>query len=154
MILTAAVGSMRIVRCTRVVRALAVAMLIAVLSGCASEASDPPSVAERVVSGVPDDWTGPAPDLVGGDPAVGWLGDDAFGVVTTGSSSCAPIATSFEVIASAEIRIEFVASEQDPCTADMGATTHVFRLPTDVEDRPVVVNLSFGSGQSESLLLP
>lgn len=149
-------GSMPFVDRTRVVPALTVAALIAVVNGCASQGGEPESVAERVIVGVPENWNGPAPDLIEGNPAVGWLGEDEdeFGVMTFGSSTCLPIASAFDVIGPADVRIEFVESEQDPCTADWGAITHVFRLPDDVDRRPVLVTLSFDSGQQEFLSLP
>lgn len=145
---------MRVMKGHRIVSAFSCFMLIAVVSGCAAESAGPASVAESVVRGVPETWTGPELDLLNGTPAVGWLSDDEFGVVTIGSSACPPVATSLEVVGAADLRVDFVGSPNDTCSADMGATTHVFRLPGDIDQRPVTVTLSFTPEDRYPLFLP
>lgn len=110
------------------------------------------SRAERVVRGVPERWTGTGPDLLDGKPVVGWVSDTEFGVVTTGSSSCPAVARELEVLGADEVQIEFGQSPNDPCTADMAATTHVFELPPAVDGRPVTVIVRFDGFESEFAL--
>lgn len=137
----------------RAVRVLISAVLVVSASGCASQSDESASVAERVVPGLPETWDGPAPDLISGNPTVGWLTNDEFGVVTVSSSSCPPVAVSFDVAGRADVRIAFEESSQDPCTADMGATTHIFQMPGEVDRRPVVITIFVDSVQMDSLLL-
>lgn len=114
------------------------------MAGC-SVSGGPDSIADRVERGIPQGWSGGPPDLVDGAPAVGWLDDGRFGVITVGSSSCPAIASSIEASGSAEIRIVFVSSPFETCTADMASTTHVFGLPAGIDERPIAVTLAFGT---------
>ncbi|GLJ81215.1 hypothetical protein GCM10017586_28980 [Microbacterium imperiale] len=141
-------------RWNRTVSALLSMMVIVAVSGCAPESAGPQSLAERVVRGVPETWTGPPLDPLDGSPEVGWLSDAEFGVVTRGSSSCPPVAISLERTEEGDVRIEFADSPHDTCTADDGPTTHVLRLPDGVDERPVAVTLTFASGGTYSLSLP
>lgn len=110
------------------------------------------SRADRVVKGVPAGWDGPDPDLLDAHPVVGWVSDTEFGVITAGSSSCPVVAGELEVLSTDEMRIEFGPSPHDPCTADMAATTHVFELPTEVEERPVIVRVEYVEYETEYVL--
>ncbi|GAA1794526.1 hypothetical protein GCM10009748_32140 [Agromyces lapidis] len=135
---------------------LAIAGLF-VLAGCAprSPGGGPfgdGSQAERVVRGMPEGWTGPDPDLLDGEPVVGWVSDTEFGVVTMGSSSCPAVARELEVLGAREVQIEFGQSPNDPCTADMAATTHVFELPPTVDGRPVTVIVKLDGFEPEFAL--
>lgn len=129
-------------------------MVIVAVSGCAPESEGPRSLAERVVRGVPETWAGPPLDPLDGSPEVGWLSDDEFDVVTRGSSSCPPVAISLEVTGEGDVRISFAHSPHDTCTADDGPTTHVFRIPDGIDERPVTVTLTFPSGGTYPLSLP
>jgi len=73
------------------------AALVGILGGCVVEPDQPQSQAERVITGLPEGWTGPAPDLLEVVPVVGWVNADEFGIVTIGSSSCPPVASAFKV---------------------------------------------------------
>ena len=110
------------------------------------------SQADRVVKGIPDGWNGPDPDLLNGDPVVGWVNDTEFGVITQGSSSCPHVASELKVLHADEVRVEFGPSPHNPCTADMAATTHVFELPSSVSERPVTVIVAFTEYEAEYVL--
>lgn len=130
------------------------ALGLVALSGCASDPGEggDGSQADRVVRGIPDGWSGPQPDPLGGVPVVGWVDDDEFGVITMGSGSCPAVAQEPEVVSDAEIRIDFGPSPYDPCTADMAATTHVFVLPDQVTGRPVTVTVTYLDFDEEYVL--
>ncbi|GAA1527512.1 hypothetical protein BJ978_001437 [Agromyces terreus] len=102
--------------------------------------------------GLPDNWAGPNPDLLTGDPIVGWVGESEFGLITFGSSSCPVVAGELHVIDSDDVSIPLSASPNDPCTADMAATTHVFDLPSEVTGRPVTVRLTNEEDDAERVL--
>ncbi|MET4158154.1 hypothetical protein [Agromyces sp. PvR057] len=105
------------------------------------------------MTGLVDGWDGPALDLMNDSPAIGWLSDDEFGVVTIGSSSCPVVAERVQVLASDELQIDFGPSPHDPCTADAAATTHVFELPSTVDGRPVTVRIQYEDGTKHLLEL-
>lgn len=126
------------------------ALGVILLAGCAGHGDG--SRADRVVSGIPEDWTGATPDPLALEPEVGWVGDDEFGVITWGSSSCPAVAGELQVDSASELRIEFGPSPHDPCTADLAATTHIFRLPAAVTDRPITVIVGFEDWDEEYLL--
>ncbi|MFK0402959.1 hypothetical protein ACIQTT_11560 [Microbacterium sp. NPDC090225] len=107
------------------------------LTGCGTTQS----AANEVVQGLPDGWSGPQPDLIATEPVAGWVdGDDSFGIVTFGSSSCPLVATSVSAEDARTVTVEFRYSSNNPCTADMAMTTHVFTLPADITQRPVTVD--------------
>lgn len=110
------------------------------------------SGADRVMKGVPADWDGPDPDLLNGQPIVGWVSDTEFGIVTVGSSSCPAVAGELEVVGADALQIEFEPSSRDPCTADMAATTHVFELRPEVTGRPLTVTVRDAGNAAEYVL--
>lgn len=112
---------------------LASALAVLALTGCAG--GGPGS--DRTEQGIPDDWTGPAPDPLTGEPAAGWIDDDEFAVITMGSGSCPPVPSEPEAVGDDGLRIEFGPSPNEVCTADMSPTTHVFRLPDELTGRPI-----------------
>lgn len=71
---------------------------------------------------------GPPPDVevtLSGAPAAYAPGDGSIEIVTWGSSSCPPTATSFTV-RDGSASVAFTLSTGSPCTADIAATTHIF----------------------------
>ena len=108
--------------------------------------------ADQVVKGAPDGWEGRDPDLLNGDPVVGWVSDTEFGVITMGSGSCPAVASELEILDVDEVRVEFGPSPHNPCTADMAATTHVFELPASVSERPVTVIVQFTEYETKYVL--
>jgi len=135
----------------RILVAAAALLGVLALSGCGF---GPPTVADRVVQGLPDGWDGPQPDVLSSESAVGWVdGDDSFGVVLFSSGSCPPVADSVEADDTASVTVAFRASPNDPCTADSVMMTHVFDLPPEVVDRPVTVTIAFPEGSTD-LALP
>ncbi|MCK2023574.1 hypothetical protein KZC52_11610 [Microbacterium sp. kSW2-24] len=106
------------------------------LTGCGMNQS----AADEVVPGLPDDWSGPQPHLIAAEPVAGWVdGEESFGIVTFGSSSCPLVAASVSADDPGTVTVDFRYSSNNPCTADMAMTTHVFTLPENVTQRPVAV---------------
>lgn len=111
---------------------------------------------QRVEPGIPAGWEGPTPDLSDAVPvpAAGWVGDD-IGIVTWGSGSCPPIAGPLDVVATDSATVAFTDSPQNPCTADLSATTHVFRVPEGLTARPIRITVSFEGGvETTEMTLP
>ncbi len=121
-----------------------------VFAGCSTPGQD---AAVEVVQGLPDDWDGPQPDLLTAEPVAGWVGDSSFGIVTFGSGSCPLVAESIEASDARTVKVDFRASTNDPCTADLAMVTHVFMLPDSVTERPVNV-VSVLAGESSRFELP
>ena len=115
------------------------AMAVLAITGCAGGGS----AAQDTIQGIPDDWDGPVPDPLTGEPAAGWIDDDEFAVITMGSGSCPPVPSEPEVTSPGEVRIEFGPSPNEVCTADMSPTTHVFTLPEELIDRPITVTVTY-----------
>ncbi|MDR6906079.1 hypothetical protein J2X63_001765 [Agromyces sp. 3263] len=139
-----------------VVAAVAIAG-IAVIAISSAASSGPEfhadgSKAERVVKGLPKGWEGTGPDLLSGSPTAGWVNEDEFGIVTIGSSSCPPVAGDLQVMAPDQVTISFSPSPHDACTADMAATTHVFKLPPSADGRPLIVTVQNESQGTEYVL--
>ena len=120
------------------------AMTLLAVAGCAGGGSGSDgSAAQDTEQGIPDDWDGPVPDPLTGQPAAGWIDDDEFAVITMGSGSCPPVPSEPEVTSPGEMRIEFGPSPNEVCTADMSPTTHVFALPAELIDRPITVTITY-----------
>lgn len=142
---------------------LAVALM---LTGCAG----PPSVADRsyrgtlptppvspgATQGAPSVPPGavPAPRLKLGTPEAGWLEKPRrFGITLWGSSSCAAVPTRIEVTAPDRVRIRFEAPAQNPCTADLAATTHEFSVPAGADTLPLTITLVYAEGEGTTTLV-
>lgn len=121
---------------------IAIAGLL-VLADCGATGQ---SAADEVVQGLPENWEGPQPDLIAAEPVAGWVGDSSFGIVTFGSGSCPLVAESVKDSGAGTVIVDFRASANDPCTADLSMVTHVFSLPGSVTERPVSI-ISFVDGE-------
>lgn len=122
------------------------ALAALVLVGCAGSSG----AADSVYAGVPE-----GASLGNGDgPAAAWLGDgERFAVVTMGSSSCPSVATELAVEAADHLTLAFAPSSRETCTADLSPTTHEFRLPNGITERPVTITVSYESWDGTSTLL-
>jgi len=94
------------------------------LASCSS--LDTPDVADERAGGVPGGWDS---SFGGEELTVIAAEDGSVQVITWGSSSCAPTATSIE-IDSTELVVTFEGPTSDPCSADMAPTTHTFSADT------------------------
>ncbi|WP_309081022.1 hypothetical protein [Zhihengliuella sp.] len=103
-------------------QALAAAAAALLLAGCAG-----PGVAESRAGGTPDGVELPVGDEA--LPVVVDVGDGTVQVVTWGSSSCLPVATSFENDGD-RLTVVFEEESDGPCTADFTGTTHTFSADT------------------------
>lgn len=82
-----------------------------------------------------------------------WLEEGVrFAVVTSGSSSCPPVATSMQRAGADEVVLELSPSPHEECTADMAPTTHEFLLPRGVDQRPVYLRIVHTDSDAESVL--
>lgn len=122
----------------RVGKAIPALLVLAIATACANP-GETSTVADEVVADIAEGWQGPPPNLVDPTTSAGWLSDGRFGIVTIGSSSCPPIAESLRVLDSQTVRISFTHSQNDPCTADMSATTHLFVVPDEITNRPLYI---------------
>ncbi|MCR2816405.1 hypothetical protein [Microbacterium jiangjiandongii] len=98
-------------------------LLMASLTACATDSSDP---------------TPPASGGVGGATEVDvdavWLdGGRMVGLVTQGSSSCVPIADGATLSADGALEVTLVESASEVCTADMAPRVTVVSLPAGVD---------------------
>lgn len=119
-----------------------------VLGGCGGDGG---SIAEAVWPGAPE--LPPGKELPKTRLAAVWLEDGAtFAVVTLGSSSCPPVATSMDRKGDDEIRLRFEPSPSEDCTADIAPTTHEFRVPRGVDQRPVQLRIVDVESGSEKML--
>ena len=120
-----------------------VGLIVLAVAGCAAPfaPSSTPGVAETVRPGAPD---GMDIDLLGGTAAGTWLDDgERFAIITMGSGSCPPVATAITVESVDHLALTFSPSPNDPCTADMSATTHEFALPDGITGRPVTITVTY-----------
>ena len=129
-----------VTRRTTQLLALALVALSLALTGCAA----PVSVANDTSSGGPPGFDGSG-GLLNGEPSAIWIsGRREFAIVTFGSSSCPPVPTAISAPDASHIAITFVKSPNTPCTADIGATTHKFDLPDEVDaDGSVTVDVTY-----------
>ena len=110
-------------------RLFAAGVLLVALTGC----SAPTSIAYATYDRAPAGFES-AGGLLNGQPGVAWLmGKQSFAVVTFGSSSCPPIPVELSATPPSGLSLRFVPSPNQPCSADMGATTHQFHLPDDMD---------------------
>lgn len=66
---------------------------------------------------------------------------ESFAIVTTGSSSCAPVSTGIRAEGSDRVVVSFAPSTSDPCSADMARTTHRFDLPDGITASTITVEI-------------
>jgi len=116
------------------------AAAIVCLTGCATAAS----IAVETFAGTPDGLSDSI-SLLNAEPVAVWGADRAhFSVVTVGSGSCPPVPTSITSPNTATIALVFVQSPNDPCSADLGPTTHEFATPAGIDSAsPVTVTVQF-----------
>ncbi len=106
------------------------------LTGCAA-----PGVADTVERGAPDNVD---IDPLSGKPAAAWIErGERFAIVTLGSSSCPPVATSISADGDDRIAVTFGPSPNDPCTADIAPTTHTFEVPEGVDPSGITIEVSY-----------
>jgi hypothetical protein len=118
--------------------ALALPLAAMLLTGCAVT-----SVAVETTQGLPERHIA-GDNLFNGVPLAMWVGG-GLAVVTFGSSSCPPVPTSIAAPDAEHVVIEFAASPDTPCSADLAPTTHQFDLPSGVSATPgVTAELRFG----------
>lgn len=92
------------------------------------------SIAIETVKGLPDGITLPDDALTKGEPLAYWGdGRATLLVVTWGSSSCPPPATSLVARSETELALIFGALPPRACTADFAPTTHVLTTPEGVK---------------------
>ena len=121
-------------------RLFAAGMLLLALTGC----SAPTTIAYATYPRAPAGFESTG-GMLNGQPGVAWLmGKQSFAVVTFGSSSCPPIPVELTATPPSSIALRFVPSQNQPCTADMGATTHQFHLPEGIDpDAPIDVHVEY-----------
>lgn len=111
----------------------AVAIVAAVLSGCAGLSGAPVSVALSEQQGFPADAPigEPFDDPNWAGQPVGWLAEDraTITIVSYGSSGCPYIATAISVVDDAELSIELRQGAAYACTDDLAPRTHVLEVP-------------------------
>ncbi|MBD7958389.1 hypothetical protein H9651_12125 [Microbacterium sp. Sa4CUA7] len=86
-------------------------------------------------------------------PSAGWVDDDAFVVLTWGSSSCAPIVESVEATAADAVTVTFAEPAADRmCTMDLAPRATLVYLDggVDVDDAPVTLTLTGGGSEFET----
>ncbi len=110
------------------------------------------SIALEVIRGTPADIVLDDSDLDRGTPLAFW-GDDraTIRVVTWGSSSCPPIARSFQPEAPGIVVLDFAPNPAEFCTAEFAPTTHVLETPggVDTDDLALAVLISAADGTAE-----
>ncbi len=122
-------------------RAVALALVsLFLLAGCGPVIS----VASNTYPDVPNGYAEEV-NLFSAEPIAVWdHGKTLLSVVTVGSGSCPPVPTSITSSDSSTIAITFVQSPNSPCSADLGPTTHEFKIPDGVDvDAQVTVNVLF-----------
>jgi len=77
---------------------------------------------------------------------------ESFAIVTYGSSSCPPVATSLSGEGNDRIAVNFAPSKNEQCTADMAPTTHEFKLPDGVDRTPVTITVSYEESSKTDIL--
>jgi hypothetical protein len=123
------------------------------LTACAGA---PSSVSDRTYSGTVETSGGPDEGMESfGSPRGVWLKrNDTFAITLWGSFSCPRVPASMERIADDAVTINFEASPQDPCTADLSPTTHEFTVPSGSTATPLTVTLTYtDGGGADSLTL-
>jgi len=85
-------------------------------------------------------------------PSAGWVDDDAFVILTWGSSTCAPVVEAMEVTAPDAVTVTFATpAENQVCTMDM-APRAVLAVPGEGldDDAPVTLTLTGGGPAFET----
>src|SRR6187431_780727 len=121
--------------------ALALALAGALLlSGCGPVVS----VASNTYPDVPNGYAEEV-NLFSAEPIAVWdHGKAILSVVTVGSGSCPPVPVSIEAKDATTVNITFVKSPNSPCSADLGPTTHEFKIPDTIDTSgEVTVNVHF-----------
>lgn len=137
------------------IRAFSVTGVIALsfgLVGCA--AGNSIGVADARTGGLPKDFD--ASTAAGGlafaeGPAVLAYADGSVDVITWGSGSCPPRATSATKDGT-EFLVSFESASQGPCTADMAPTTHSFEAGSIGSVVPEVARISYPDFDEEHVL--
>lgn len=115
------------------------ALTISAVAGCTAGSSS--------TAGAPSTPEGFALAEADGGPTGMWIErGESFAIVTTGSSSCAPVPTGIRAEASDRVVVSFAASTSDPCSADMAPTTHRFDLPDGITAEGAITVDIEGSG--------
>ena len=111
-----------------------------VLSGCSAVVS----VASNTYPDVPNGYAEKV-NLFSAEPLAVWdHGRTVLAVVTVGSGSCPPVPTKFEIVDKQTVNVTFVKSPNNPCSADLGPTTHEFKVVDPLDTSKIVtVNLQF-----------
>jgi hypothetical protein len=119
--------------------ALALASVV-LLSGCGPVVSVASNTYPDVPNGAAEDV-----NLFSAEPIAVWdHGKTILSVVTVGSGSCPPVPTAISSPDATTVNITFVKSPNSPCSADLGPTTHEFKIPDGVDvDGTVIVNVHF-----------
>lgn len=142
------------VRSKAVVVALGAAIVL-MLASCSMFSQ---SAADRVVGGVPEGFREgsvvPVQSYLA-SPRAGWVNDEEFGIVLTGSSSCPPVVTKMRALSADEITfsVNFSRLGRGHCTDDAAPRTHIFQVPPEVTERPIrLIPESFS--EIDHILLP
>jgi hypothetical protein len=114
--------------------------LALVLAGCSAPTTIAYATYDRAPAGF--DSSG---GLLNGEPSAAWLlGKKSFAIVTFGSSSCPPIPIKLDATPPSAMALTFVPSQNQPCGAEMGATTHQFYLPEGMDvGAPIEVHVVY-----------
>lgn len=123
------------------IHALALAVAGALLlAGCGPVTS----IASNTYPDVPNGYAEEV-NLFSAEPIAVWdHGRTILSIVTVGSGSCPPVPISITAPDATTIDITFVKSPNNPCSADLGPTTHEFKIPDGVDvDATVAVNVHF-----------
>ncbi len=119
--------------------------------------TEPATIAVQTLRGAPDDITLPPDALESGEPLAFWGPErQSLRVITWGSSSCPPPATSLTLVDEAQLSLVFGPLPAGRvCTADFGPTTHVLGVPDGVGSGAVTLAVRFeerdGSAQQTSI---
>ncbi|MCU1441243.1 MAG: hypothetical protein JWP85_2240 [Rhodoglobus sp.] len=110
------------------------------LSGCGA----PTSIATNTYPDVPNGHA-EGINLFSAEPIAVWdHGRTILAIVTVGSGSCPPVPTAISAKDASTIALTFVRSPNSPCSADLGPTTHEFKIPEGIDvDGEVTVELLF-----------
>ncbi len=119
---------------------------------------EPATIAVQTVRGVPDDISLPPDALETGEPLAYWGPErQSLRVITWGSSSCPPPATSLALVDAAQLSLVFGPLPAGRvCTADFGPTTHVLGVPDGVGLGAVTLAVRFeeGDGSAQQTSIP
>lgn len=131
------------------------AAIVLMLASCSMFSQ---SAADRVVGGVPDGFRDgsvvPVQSYLA-SPRAGWVNDEEFGIVLVGSSSCPPTITKMRVVSDDEITFSVNSSRigRGNCTDDAAPRTHIFQVPPEVTERPILL-IPESFSEIDHILLP